>query len=49
MVASDHSVQRYKDAITVENASDFKALLPQPMKNEEKFYDEDDYSERVWS
>ena len=39
MVTTDN-VQRYKDAITVENASDFKALLPQPMKNEERFYDE---------
>ena len=39
MVTTDN-VQRYKDAITVEAASDFQALLPQPMKNEETFYDE---------
>ena len=39
MVTTDN-VQRYKDSITRENPSDFRALLPQPAKNETKFYDE---------
>ncbi len=39
MVTTDN-VQRYKDSITTEAPSDFRALLPQPMKNEAKFYDE---------
>jgi hypothetical protein len=39
MVTTDN-VQRYKDVITRENPSDFRALLPQPMKNETTFYDE---------
>ena len=39
MVTTDN-VQRYKDSITQEKPNDFRALLPQPMKDENKFYDE---------
>ena len=39
LVTTDN-VQRYKNSITKEKPSDFRALLPQPMKNETTFYDE---------